>query len=154
MNLPKLHAVHRVALTTPETTDSAACTLVDALRAFMRETVRGELAGFKEDLLLAIRRAPGAGAVEHASAGARLLSVAEVAERLGSTPATVREWIKDGYLPAVALGPAGRRYAIRWVDVEASLTMRKSQTNSMDMDAEASQIVGAARSRAARRKGA
>jgi excisionase family DNA binding protein len=139
---------------TTSTMDVAAKGLADAFRLFVREAVRDELAGLKAELLAAFRRAQTDTGARSDADATRLLSVAEVASRVGATPATVREWIKDGYLPAVALGPAGRKYAIRWVDVEASLVRRDKAPIGMDLDAEASQIVGAARARAACRKGA
>jgi excisionase family DNA binding protein len=113
-----------------------------------------ELTGLKEELLHAIRASRLHSSPTPQTDTTRLLSVLEVAERVGSTPATIREWIKSGYLPAVALGPAGRKYGLRWGDVEASLAQRKNREISVDADAEASQILASARARATRRRGA
>lgn len=137
----------------PNAVDSATVGFADAFRLFVRDAVHQELTGLKEELLQAFRnsRTPSPDGPQRDSA--RLLSVAEVAERVGSSPATIREWIKEGYFPAVSLGPAGRRYGIRWGDVEASLAHRKKREIPMDADAEASHILAAARARATRRRG-
>jgi excisionase family DNA binding protein len=132
--------------------ETAAANLVDAFRAILRATLREEIASLREVL--------GSGSevprTESTSGTGetRLLSVGEVAIRLGATPATVREWIKEGYLPAVALGPAGRKYGLRWADVEASLEQRRVGARPADTDAAAREIVAAARVRASRRRGA
>lgn len=76
-----------------------------------------------------------------------LLSVDDVARRLNMRPATVREWIKTGFLAAVPLGPAGRRYGIRPADLERALEQRGAKAKPMDMDAAAIQIVKSARVR-------
>jgi excisionase family DNA binding protein len=128
--------------------------LADALRLFVRDALHQELASLKDELLYAIRAPRPHPDASPQTDMPRLLSVLEVADRVGCTPATVREWIKDGYLHAVALGPAGRRYGIRWADVEASLVQGKKREIPVDADAEASQILAAARVRATRRRGA
>jgi excisionase family DNA binding protein len=132
--------------------ETAAASLVDAFRAILRATLREEIASLREVIVAA-----SGGARMEATSGAgeaRLLSVGEVASRLGATPATVREWIKKGYLPAVALGPAGRKYGLRWGDVEASLEQRRTGVRPADTDAAAREIVAASRARASRRRGA
>jgi excisionase family DNA binding protein len=112
-----------------------------------------ELASLKDELLHAIRASRLDSQASPQNDAARFLSVAEVADRVGSTPATIREWIKEGYLQAVPLGPAGRKYGLRWEDVEASLAQRKRREIPVDADAEASQILAASRARSARRRG-
>ncbi len=156
MNLPKVQPVraveslHDVRMPSANAADVAARGLVEAFRGLVREVLSDELARLKHDLMTTLRP-HGAETRAHDADAPRLLSVAEVAARVGATPATVREWIKDGHLPAMALGPAGRKYAIRWSDVEASMSRRK-RVSSADIDAEASHIVGAARARVSRRR--
>ena len=76
-----------------------------------------------------------------------LLTVEQVAARVNVRPATVREWIRTGYLPALQVGPGGRRYAIRPDDLDRVLEKR-SGSKPMDSKALAMQIVRSARSRA------
>jgi excisionase family DNA binding protein len=57
---------------------------------------------------------------ESASAGERLLTVEEAAAFCNVTPPTVREWIRQGHLPALLPG-GGRSYRIRRTDLDAFL---------------------------------
>jgi hypothetical protein len=132
--------------------DAAVRTIVDAFRSLVRAALHDELASLRREAGTA--QPPSANADAPTDARARLLSVADVAARVGVAPATVREWIKSGYPPAIPLGPAGRRYGIRWADAEASLTKRAKPTTPTDLDAAASQIMAGARARASRRRGA
>lgn len=52
----------------------------------------------------------------------RLLSVAQVAERLNAKPATVRLWIREGRLPAIKVGP--RLWRVAETDLAAFLRQR------------------------------
>lgn len=52
----------------------------------------------------------------------RLLTTAEVADRLGVTAYTVRRWVADGHLPAVKLPGAGRaQWRFHAADLDALL---------------------------------
>jgi excisionase family DNA binding protein len=59
-----------------------------------------------------------------AAAGERLLSVTEVAERLGVTQRTVRNWIRKGDLVAYRLGGVVR---ISPVDLDRFIRARRIQ---------------------------
>lgn len=48
------------------------------------------------------------------------LTVAQVADQLGTSSRTVQRWIKDGRLRAIRL-PGGRSYRIYQRDIEAAL---------------------------------
>jgi excisionase family DNA binding protein len=48
------------------------------------------------------------------------LTVAQVADQLGTSPRTVQRWIKDGRLTAIRL-PGGRSYRVYQHDVDAAL---------------------------------
>ncbi|HUT87023.1 MAG TPA: helix-turn-helix domain-containing protein [Candidatus Heimdallarchaeota archaeon] len=50
-----------------------------------------------------------------------MLTIKEVAEKLGVHEVTVREWINNGNLPAIRL-PGGRAIRIRPEDLEAHIT--------------------------------
>jgi excisionase family DNA binding protein len=51
----------------------------------------------------------------------RFLTVAQVAERLQTTPDTIRRWIREGKLKAVMPGGAKLGYRIAEADVERLL---------------------------------
>ena len=109
-------------------------------RAFgaVRELMREELRGARPD---------------RAATDGALLSVAQAAQHLGVTGPTVRAYIRSGYLPAVAVGPGGRKYGIRPADLEAVLTRVPKGAPAVDLADAAAQIVGASRRRVARRTG-
>lgn len=48
------------------------------------------------------------------------LTVAQVADQLGTSPRTVQRWIKEGRLRAIRL-PGGRSYRLYQNDVDAAL---------------------------------
>lgn len=60
-----------------------------------------------------------------------LLTVAEVAERLGRPPVSVRYWIRTGQIEAVPLPTRGKypRYRIRTTVVEAIEQRQKHQAD-------------------------
>jgi excisionase family DNA binding protein len=60
-----------------------------------------------------------------------LLTVTEVAERLGCSPATIRYWIHTGKIEAVPLPTRGRypRYRVRKAIVEAFEQQQKQQAD-------------------------
>lgn len=49
----------------------------------------------------------------------RLLTVAQVAERLQANPETVRRWLRQGRLPGVQLGGDRLGWRVRESDIEA-----------------------------------
>ena len=116
--------------------------LAALLRPLLREAVRDALRELREDIGGADARPPSSVAPPGA-----LLTVEQVAARVNVRPATVREWIRTGYLPALQVGPGGRRYAIRPDDLDRVLEKR-SGSKPMDSKALAMQIVRSARSRA------
>ena len=66
------------------------------------------------------------GAVTGAEApagGERLLTTAEVAERLGVHPVTVRNWVRSGELPSLRLGHRIRRVSEQ--DLASFLRIRR-----------------------------
>src|SRR5205809_686526 len=79
--------------------------LVARLAAELLPVLRTEIRTVLADL-------PGNPATVTGRTDSRLLSVADVAARLGVTQPTIREWIRTGYLRATPVGPAGRKYAI------------------------------------------
>lgn len=124
--------------------------LAALLRALIADGVRDSLNEMKRELVGAVReelashRAP--------EAAADLLSVGEVARRLSIRPGTVREWIRTGYLSAVSIGPAGRRYGVRPEELERLLEKHPAVKKPMDNDALAIHIVRTARTRSRERK--
>jgi hypothetical protein len=142
------------ATSLPNAVDSAAKGLADALRVFVRDALHQELTGLKDELLHAIRASrlhsgPTPQRTRRAS-----FPLWRSPSASGAPPQPSANGSRTGYLPAVALGPAGRKYGLRWCDVEASLARRKKREIAVDADAEASQILASARARATRRRGA
>ena len=116
-----------------------------ALADVVRDTVR-------EELRTIVREELARAAAPAAPSTSELMSPADTAKALGVKVATVREWIRSGYLPATRLGPAGRRYGVRPDDVNALLDGdRVNPARATDFDAEAAKILSfpprAARSR-------
>lgn len=142
-------APHEGAVDAPEGTSGDV--FLGVLRVLVTEAVREALAGMRDELQEAMAR----GIEPRAAPGVddkQMLSVEDVARRLNVRPATVREWIRSGFLPAVPLGPAGRRYGVRPEELERLLEKRAAEKNPMDSDALAIQIVRAARVRSRGRK--
>jgi excisionase family DNA binding protein len=61
----------------------------------------------------------------------RLLTTAEVADRLGVTAYTVRRWVADGHLPAVRL-PGGTRAQWRFHTADVEAVMAPTATHPGD----------------------
>lgn len=125
--------------------------VVRLLRIVLAEALRDAVGDIKEELRSTIASELRA-KTERTTADARLLTVEDVAAHLNVRPATVRDWIRTGYLPAVHVGPAGRRYAVRRADLENLLEKRAAEKKPMDSQALAIQIVKSARTRARGRK--
>ena len=86
----------------PNAVDSAARGLADALRVFVRDALHQELTGLKDELLHAIRAShpPIPVRPRQTDASVRLLSCSwRLLSASGATPATIREWIKNGTSP-------------------------------------------------------
>ncbi len=126
--------------------------VVRLLHLALAETVRDAVGDIKEEIRSTIVTELRA-RHDLSPMDAQLLTVDNVAARLNVRPATVREWIRTSYLPAVQLGPAGRRYGIRPADLQRILDDRAAEKKPMDSQALAIQIVKSARTRARARKG-
>ncbi len=137
--------------------DITSGALERALRDLVRIAVRNAIAEESERLLVAvrelIRQELGGARAGLATTDGALLSVTQAAHRLGVTDPTVRAYIRAGDLPAVAIGPGGRKYGIRPADLETVLTRVPKGAPAVDVADAAAQIVGASRRRVARRTG-
>ena len=148
MTAPRRSPTHERANEPPTSVRERAAgeVVLGVLRSLVTDAIREALVGMKGDLIEVMRQE-----LESKNGPAvpdkQLLSVDDVAHRLNIRPATVREWIKAGFLAAVPLGPAGRRYGIRPADLERALEQRGPREKSMDIDAAAIQIVKSARVR-------
>lgn len=120
------------------------------LRGILADAVRDALLEVKKEITSSIATEAHTGGNERSPD--RLLTAIDVAAQLNVRPSTVREWIRTGYLPAVQVGPGGRRYGIRPTDLEAALKKRASETKTMDSAELAIQIVKSTRKRARGRK--
>jgi excisionase family DNA binding protein len=74
------------------------------------------------------------------------LSVKRAAEYIGLTPATIREWCESGQLPS---SKVGKQWRIRREELDSVLTHPEAK-RSVDLDAEANQILRLDRERTRR----
>jgi excisionase family DNA binding protein len=124
-------------------------TLDEALRAAMRDILREELPALLEEVLKKHRVEQHNNEARPAAIEDKLLSVDEVAARLGVSKPTVRRWIQKGELTASCVGPR-RLLRVRQTDVDAFLDSSRQKAPSAppsDLDAAAATIVACARSR-------
>jgi len=75
---------------------------------------------------------------------AGFVDVPAAAAHAGVTPATIREWVSRGLLPAAR---AGRRLRVRLADVEGCLVQQARGPEKVNLDDEAARIVALDRAR-------
>ena len=131
--------------------DEALTEVARLLRGVLTDALRDAVEDIKNEIRSTIAFEVSTRREKRAVDG-ELLTVDHVAGRLNVRPATVREWIRSGYLSAVQVGPAGRRYGVRPDDLERLLAKSASDKKPMDRNDLAIQIVKSARSRGRGRK--